>query len=413
MDTNTLNFQELNIAEPVLKAISQMNFQNPTPIQTQAIPVALSGSDIIGCAQTGTGKTAAFSIPLVNSLLQNGQSTALILTPTREIAQQVQGVIRKLTQFTPDIRSALIIGGVPIRSQFRDLSKNPRIIVATPGRLIDILSQKPQLLSKMKFIVLDEADQMFDMGFAPQVKQILKVVPQERQILLFSATLNNDVKSLAKQYLSEPRMIIVGPVSKPVEKVNQTTIETTVKQKDDTLLNQLNSREGSVLIFVKTRRRSDRLANYLYDYGYAVDRIHGFRSQKQRSVAISGFKSGKFRILVATDIAARGLDIPHIAHVINYDLPQTAEDYVHRIGRTARAGASGEALSLLTPEDKRLWLTISQKGSPEKSGGFRGQRQKKFSGKNKFQKKNFKQNRNSKFSAKGKKFKSESSQARF
>ena len=352
------HFNELELPSFLMKALKKMNFEKPTPIQAQAIPVALEGKDLIGCAQTGTGKTASFCIPLLTQLAQSPKHTALILAPTRELGMQILEVLKKLTEFAPEIKTTLLIGGTPMQPQTRQLQKKPRIIVATPGRLVDHLKRKSVHFRDLAFLVLDEADRMLDMGFAPQLNQILPHLPKQRQTLFFSATLPTDIENLSQKYLHNPIRITVGQVSRVQEKINQNLVQTTAGKKNDVLLDELNARSGSVLIFARTQIRTDRLARFLEEYGHAVARLHGGRSQGQRNSAVSGFRDGRFRILVATDIAARGIDISHIAHVINYDLPQATEDYVHRIGRTARGGAQGEALSLITPEDHSAWRQI-------------------------------------------------------
>jgi len=274
-----------------------------------------------------------------------------------------------LTFSSKEMKPVLITGGEGLQKQIHQIRKNPRIIVATPGRLNDLLRRKALKLSSVSFLVVDEGDRMMDMGFAPQIKEIMKHVPQERQMVFFSATFPKEVQALAMSYLHQPDFIKVGPISQPVEQVKQTMVETETRLKNDLLLDELNAREGSVMIFARTKRRTDKLAKYLESYGHSVTRMHGDCRQGQRNIALRGFRSGKFRILVATDVAARGLDIPQIAHVINYDLPESREDYVHRIGRTARAGAEGEALSLVTAEDAPKWRRISgekPEGKPKK-----------------------------------------------
>lgn len=355
-----LTFKELQLPQALERALAEMNYQQPTPIQEQAIPIALTNRDLIGCAQTGTGKTAAFCIPMISSLLKTPRKNALILVPTRELAAQIEEVLGKLTRHLPELKTALLIGGMAMPPQVKALWKKPRIIVATPGRLVDHLRRGNVSLSTAEILVLDEADRMLDMGFAPQLSEILRFLPKNRQTLLFSATLPANIQKLAAKYLKNPIRVTVGAVSQPVRKIVQTTIQTTNGTKNNTLIEELNARKGSVLIFARTKVRTDRVARYLSERGYKASRIHGDRSQKQRNDAIEGFRGGHFRILVATDIAARGIDISHIAHVINYDLPMVPEDYVHRIGRTARAGADGQALSLLTPEDKAQWREISR-----------------------------------------------------
>ncbi len=354
------SFQELDLPQPLHDALRDMSFERPTPIQAQAIPVILARKDLIGCAQTGTGKTAAFGVPAVARLLAHPGKTALILVPTRELAAQVDEVIRKLIRHAPGIGTALLIGGVSMQPQLRQLQRRPRILIATPGRLIDHLQRRSVNLSQVEMLVLDEADRMLDMGFAPQLNQILRQLPVERQTLLFSATMPPEIEKLAMRYLRKPERVSIGAISRPVERIEQSVVQTTAQKKNDLLLDELNARQGSVLVFARTQVRTDRLARYLTEYGHSVARLHGGRTQGQRNSAVAGFKDGKFRILVATDIAARGIDISHIGHVINFDLPMVAEDYVHRIGRTARAGAEGKAVSFVTPEERLQWRAISK-----------------------------------------------------
>lgn len=354
-------FRDLQLPESIYKALDKLKFEVPTPIQEQSIPVALEGRDLIACAQTGSGKTAAYAIPLIAKLLLDEEACGLILAPTRELAKQISDVIHELTIFTPSISMAVLIGGTDMQRQLKALQRGPRIVIATPGRLTDHLRRRSILLDYAKFLVLDEGDRMLDMGFAPQLDVILKYLPKSRQTLLYTATLPVNVKQLAQKYLNHPIHISVGPVSQPVETIKQTGVQTTQAGKNELLLNELNARKGSVIIFARTKSRTDKVARYLEEYGFSVSRIHGDRSQGQRNSALQGFRDGKFRILVATDIAARGIDVPQIEHVINYDLPMMDEDYVHRIGRTARAGASGEALSFLTPEDKKQWIGLARK----------------------------------------------------
>ncbi len=355
-----LNFKELILPPQLEAAVASMGYVTPTPIQAQAIPIALTNRDLIGCAQTGTGKTAAFCIPMIARLLQTPRKNALILVPTRELAVQIEEVLTNLTKNCREMEAALVIGGVAMNPQVKALWRKPRIVVATPGRLLDHLRRGNVSLSATEVLVLDEADRMLDMGFAPQLNDILRYLPKSRQTMLFSATLPPDILKLAAKYLKDPVRVTVGPVSEPIELIKQSVVKTTGATKNNTLVDELNARKGSVLIFARTKKRTDRVAKFLSDCGYKAGRIHGDRSQKQRGDAIDGFRDGKFRILVATDIAARGIDIAHIAHVINYDLPMVPEDYIHRIGRTARAGAEGQALSLLTPEDSMQWRDISK-----------------------------------------------------
>jgi len=354
------DFNELNLSSGLMRALESMKYTKPTPIQAQAIPVGLTGRDLMGCAQTGTGKTAAFAIPLITRLAAEPQKTALILAPTRELAAQIVSVIEQLCRHTPGIRTALVIGGVSMGMQIREL-RTARIIVATPGRLVDHLKQRTASLAHTAVLVLDEADRMFDMGFQPQLNEILRHVPKERQTMLFSATFPSDVMALANKHLKDPIRITAGPASTPIEKITQQVLRTSHGDKNKALASEISARRGSVLVFARTKARTDRVARMLLNLGHDVDRIHGDRSQSQRTQAIEGFRKGRFRILIATDIAARGIDIPHIEHVINYDLPQCSDDYIHRIGRTGRAGAGGCALALVTPEDEQQWREIRRK----------------------------------------------------
>lgn len=355
-----MSFEQFNLPPFIANSLKSMAFEKPTPIQQKAIPPALEGRDIVGMAQTGTGKTAAFSLPLAARLNHYPQQQGLILVPTRELAQQVTAFIRKLVGKNQQLRVAELIGGAPLERQMGELGRGARILVATPGRLIDHLRRNPKLLSRIGILILDEADRMWDMGFAPQVKVILKSLPRERQTMMFSATFPKEVRELAGAHMYKPVEISVGEPSRPVAKIEQKMIEITQTQKNDVLLDELNARQGSVLIFTRTKHRTNRLNRYLQEYGYSVTLIHGNRTLAQRRNSIEGFRSGQFRILVATDIAARGLDIADIAHVINYDLPQVPEDYVHRIGRTARNGKGGQALCFVTPEDRQMWRSISR-----------------------------------------------------
>ena len=368
--SNATSFRSFALTPEILKNLEAIKFSTPTPIQEKVIPLILAGKDLKGCAQTGTGKTGAYGIPLVNALATTNNGNALILVPTRELAIQVSDLLFQLTR-SLKIKIAVIIGGAAMGPQIRALKDNPRIIVATPGRLNDHLKRKVANLQRTNVLVLDEADRMLDMGFIPQINDILRFAPQERQTLLFSATFPEPLKKLAARYLKNPEEITIGSTSKPAAKIVQQNVETTNNQKESKLMDELNTRQGSVLVFARTKRRTDKLARVLLEYGFKAGRIHGDRTQKQRTEAIDSFRRGKYTILVATDIAARGIDIPHIAHVINYDLPMTAEDYIHRVGRTARAGADGNAVNILTPEDRGHWRDISRTltGAAPMSGG--------------------------------------------
>jgi len=352
------SFNELDVDPSIQKALSALGFSTPTPIQAQAIPIGLSGKDLIGCAQTGSGKTIAFLIPILNRLIKNPEETALVLVPTRELASQVHAAYESLAQFLPHIKSAVLIGGASMSMQHRMLRRNPRIAVATPGRLLDHLDQGTIKLDFNKFLVLDEADRMLDMGFAPQLREILRYLPRERQTMLFSATVPANILKLSQDYLTNPVKVTVSQDPESAPKIEQQTREIQAENKDKVLLAELSTREGLVLVFARTQARTDRVARFLGKSGIDVASIHGGKRQRQREEALESFRQGRVRILVATDIAARGIDVSQVAHVINYDLPQAPEDYVHRIGRTGRAGKSGVALTLITPADNQLWRAI-------------------------------------------------------
>ena len=354
------SFQSLDLPEPIAKALVSMKYDIPTPIQSRGIPLIMQGKDLIGIAQTGTGKTAAFGIPLVTALVNDKNAQAVILVPTRELATQVYDVMKKLCENVKSIKCWVIIGGTSMYAQVKSLPKQPRLIIATPGRLMDHLQQKTFNLANVKMIVLDEADRMLDIGFEPQIRQIFKFVPKERQTLLFSATFPKTIERLTREYMNEPARLTIGKVSEPVKEIEQKFISTNVADKNALLVQELQVRTGSVLVFVRTKHKADRVAKMLMREKFEAERIHGARTQGQRSRAILDFRNMKLRILVATDVASRGLDIPHIEHVINYDLPEAPEDYIHRIGRTARAGAKGESLSFITGEDKSKWFQLSR-----------------------------------------------------
>ncbi len=360
------NFEMLGLPQQLIDSLEILNFKNPTPIQAQAIPHALEGRDILGSAQTGTGKTAAFGIPLVSKLMLTSKGSALVMTPTRELAMQVMKNLESLIGgANKSIKTALLIGGEPIGRQLDKLKNRPRLIVGTPGRINDHLLRGSLALHDTHFLVMDETDRMLDMGFTIQIEKILKYMPKQRQTLLFSATISKTVTNIAKQYLDNPVFIEVAKSSTAVEKINQEVINTTEENKFLNLTEQLNQRDGSIIIFVKTKWGADKLAQRLRKESYSADAIHGDLRHSKREIVIRNFRNEKYQILVATDIAARGLDIPHVRHVINYDLPQCPEDYIHRIGRTGRAGAEGEALCLISPADKQKWKEISRLMNPE------------------------------------------------
>jgi len=354
------DFQQFGLPQPLLNSLTKMGFNKPTPIQAEAIPLALEGHDILGSAQTGTGKTGAFAIPIVAKLIEDPKSSALIITPTRELAAQIVTAVKDMIGFRSKINTALIIGGESMGKQIKQLNARPRLFVGTPGRLNDHLERGNIDLRNTKFLVLDETDRMLDMGFAPQIERILSQMSDDRQTMLFSATMPKNIVSLSKKYLIEPKRVAVGSTFNPAKNIKQEVVYIDEKEKFNTLLSQVSSREGSIIVFVKTKFGAERLAKKLRDNGQKSDAVHGDLRQNKRDGVIKDFRSEKFRILVATDVAARGLDIPHIEHVINYDLPQCPEDYIHRIGRTARAGAEGEALCFVTKSDTGKWSAITK-----------------------------------------------------
>ena len=358
------NFNELLIENKLKKSIQFANFKTPTPIQYKSIPVSLDGKDILGTAQTGTGKTLAFTIPMINKLIKDKKAMALIVCPTRELATQVMQTVLKLNIREIGIGNALLIGGESMQKQLRKLNNRARIIVGTPGRINDHLKRKSLDLSKVNYLVLDETDRMLDMGFTPQIELILKFIPKEHQTLLFSATLPDNILKISQKYLNNPERISVGSLSTPIAKIKQETFEVTQDKKYHELINQLVERSGSILVFVKTKHGADKIVKRLKFDGHLADAIHGNLRQSKRDRVIYGFRNGKSRILVATDVAARGLDIPLIQHVINYDLPQVPEDYIHRIGRTGRAGKEGSALTFLTANDRSMWNSINRLINP-------------------------------------------------
>lgn len=327
-----------------------MRFTTPTPIQHQCIPAALEGKDIVGIAQTGTGKTLAFGVPMLQ-LLGKNNGQGLILLPTRELALQVNEVLQSIGQKF-GLRTVVLIGGASAFQQVQAIRKHPHVIISTPGRLIDHLQQKNLTLEKVKIIVLDEADRMFDIGFAPQIKQILGYAPKERQTLMFSATMPKAIAEMAAHFMKMPWRIEVAPAGTTAANVEQ-EIFIAAKEVRMQLLNKLlDDTSGTVLIFSRTKHGAKRIAAGVRGMGHTAVEIHSNRSLPQRQEAMSGFKCGKYRVMVATDIAARGIDVEGISLIVNYDLPSTADDYVHRIGRTARAGSAGKAVSFAAPDER-------------------------------------------------------------
>jgi ATP-dependent RNA helicase RhlE len=347
-----MNFNDFGFDTRLMRAIDEANYDQPTPIQTKAIPVALSGKDLIGTAQTGTGKTAAFVLPILQRLLKGDlrKPRALIVTPTRELAEQINDTIRSLGKHTR-VRSATIYGGVGAGPQEKALREGVEILVACPGRLLDHIESGICKLGTIETLVLDEADRMFDMGFLPQVRRILKHVPHKRQTMMFSATFPEEVEKLAREALHHPERIAVG-LSQPAKTVTHALYPVSQHLKTDLLIALLKKTDAfSMLVFTRTKHRAERIAHKLGKQGFVVTSLHSDRSQNQRQNALKGFKSGKYQVMVATDIAARGLDIETVTHVINYDIPDTPDAYIHRIGRTGRAEREGDAFTLVSPED--------------------------------------------------------------
>ena len=361
-----VTFAGLGVAEPILRALAQENYTNPTPIQARAIPALLAGRDLLGIAQTGTGKTAAFGLPLLQKLsighVPPGpkQTKALILAPTRELAVQIEESLRVYGRFL-NLKRTVILGGVSQNSQVNVMSRGVDILVATPGRLLDLVQQKHVRLDAVDVLIIDEADRMFDMGFIRDVRKIVNYLPKQRQSMLFSATMPDDVVKLVGDVLKNPERIEVAPQSKTADRVAQSLYYVPMPQKRQLLSELLKDVSlNRVIVFTRTKHGANRVAEHLSKTGVVSEAIHGNKSQNARQRALENFRSGKARVLVATDIAARGIDIDHISHVINYELPQEPESYVHRIGRTARAGAEGIAISFCDATERGLLKDIER-----------------------------------------------------
>jgi ATP-dependent RNA helicase DeaD len=363
------NFLDANLIAPLQQALDKMGYVKPTPIQSQSIPIALEGKDILASAQTGTGKTAAFLIPLISSLVENPHNSAIILSPTRELTKQIADVAKEMLQFMPQVKSCSIVGGEHMGKQLQALKKKPQLIIGTPGRVIDHLERGSLRLAKTKHLVLDETDRMLDMGFDEQIADIVQDLPAERQTLLFSATISKQIARIAQQYLTTPERIAIGHSNEAAAKIKQEKVETSSAGKYSALTDALGSVRGAVIVFVKTQINTDKLAYKLLKDKYEVVALHGGLPQRKRDRAIKSFRNQRVDILVATDVAARGLDIDNVALVVNYDLPQAPEDYVHRIGRTGRAGNEGHAVSLVTPADNAMWFRIDKFLNPDKYQG--------------------------------------------
>jgi len=348
VDQSNKSFYNLGVAPGFLETLERMKITVPTPIQYKAIPLAIEGKDIIGIAQSGTGKTIAFGIPMMQRLAQMG-GRGLILAPTRELAIQVGEILKSLSR-SPGMEVAIIIGGAPIFKQLRQLKRNPRILVATPGRLIDHIERKNGLLNDVNIVVLDEADRMLDMGFEPQINRIMQSVPRDRQTMLFSATMPSEIVSIANSYMKLPVSVEIAPSGTTVDAVVQELFIVRNDNKEQLLKELLKQYHGTVLLFARTKAGTMKLRRKVSAMGHSSAEIHSDRSLFQRREALEGFKSGKYRVLVATDVAARGIDVTGIELVVNYDLPEDAESYVHRIGRTGRAGKEGHAISFAMPD---------------------------------------------------------------
>jgi ATP-dependent RNA helicase RhlE len=359
-------FRALNLSPKILQAVDDAGYTEPTPIQVAAIPHILAGHDVIGIAQTGTGKTAAFVWPILMKLaesMHNGQkrkTRALVIAPTRELVVQIEENVRAYAKHIP-LRMATVYGGVSERPQIEALRSGVDLVVATPGRLIDLMDQRVANLSGIEFLVLDEADRMLDMGFLPPIRRIVKALPQKRQTLMFSASLSREIEKLTHEFQRSPKIIEIGRRANPAETVTQFVYEVRPHLKSGLLLHLLGDpRFDTVLVFTRTKRGADRIARRLESSGIKTGTIHSNRSQNQRLRALKDFKSGAVRVLVATDVAARGIDVDGISHVVNYDFPAQSEDYVHRIGRTGRAHAVGDAISFVTPEDQAALRSLER-----------------------------------------------------
>jgi len=361
-----MSFTSLELSSPILQALEKQGYTTPTPIQEQAIPAVLSGRDVMAAAQTGTGKTAGFTLPLLERLMASGNKVranhvrTLILTPTRELAAQVGESIATYGQFLP-LKTAIVFGGVKINPQMMKLRKGVDILVATPGRLMDLYQQNAIKFSQIEVLVLDEADRMLDMGFIRDIKKIIALLPKQRQNLLFSATFSDDIRQLAKGLINDPIEISVSPRNTTVESVTQ-WIAPVDKSQKSALLSYLigHNQWNQVLVFSRTKHGANRLTKYLEKYGIKAAAIHGNKSQAARTRALAEFKDNKIQALVATDIAARGIDIDQLPYVVNFDLPNVPEDYVHRIGRTGRAGSIGQAVSLVSADEFKLLVDIER-----------------------------------------------------
>ena len=357
-----MNFSQLGLAPAQVRACESLGYTEPTPIQKQAIPIVLSGADLIGCAETGTGKTAAFLLPIIQKITERQRPgvRVLVLAPTRELAIQIEKNYGELNR-TKANRSVTVIGGANIRTQISSLRRGAAVLIATPGRLLDLTERGAVNLSSVEVLVLDEADRMLDMGFLPAIRRVLAMLPTKRQTLLFSATMSANIEQLARSTMKQPKLVEVNQRGRPATMVEQTAYPVAQESKTALLLDLLERESFErVLVFTRTRRGAERLAHILEARDHSVNRIHADRTQSQREAALRDFRDGRTRVLVATDIAARGLDVEAVSHVINYDVPAAPEDYVHRVGRTGRAGNEGQAFTIVAPVDELSMRAIER-----------------------------------------------------
>ena len=361
-----MNFSQLGLTNAQLNACKSLGYENPTPIQAKAIPIILNGEDLIGCAETGTGKTAAFLLPIIQRISERPRPgvRVLVLSPTRELALQIQKNYGELNPVKSN-RSVVVMGGANMRTQVNELRRSGTVVIATPGRLLDLMERGAINLATVEVLVLDEADRMLDMGFLPAIRRVLAKLPTKRQTLLFSATMSSSIESLARTTMTQPKLVEVNRRGGAAQMVEQTAYSVAQENKMALLLDLLEreNKQDSlerVLVFTRTRRGSERLSHILRARNHTVNRIHADRSQPQREAALREFRDGRARVLVATDIAARGLDVDAVSHVINYDVPAAPEDYVHRVGRTGRAGNQGKAITIVTPVDELSMRAIER-----------------------------------------------------
>src|SRR2546421_9200129 len=359
-----MNFSQLGLAAAQARTCESLGYSNPTPIQSKAIPIVLSGHDLIGCAETGTGKTAAFLLPIIQKISEKSRPglRVLVLAPTRELALQIHKNYGELNSVRSN-RSVIVMGGANIRTQISDLRRGAAVIIATPGRLLDLMDRGAVNLSGIEVLVLDEADRMLDMGFLPAIRRVLAVLPAKRQTLLFSATMSADIEELARSTMNNPHVVEMSPRGSAATMVDQKAYQVALESKTALLLELLEKEREPferVLVFTRTRRGAERISHILKARNHSVNRIHADRSQPQREAALREFRDGRARVLVATDIAARGLDVDAVSHVINYDVPSAPEDYVHRVGRTGRAGNQGKAITIVAPVDELSMRAIER-----------------------------------------------------